>query len=364
MTLLLVPHGPLGHWWQGSRHFHLLAHLPSDVHVHVADVRPSGLPAPKDVAAGCGTPLTLHTIRVPRTFYRRLGIKYPGPVSLFLPQLIQRKKLRALARELQPDACVLTSNHHICGFPPKSLAHRTVFDYLDLSPSFVERWYCKAATGIVGITPALVERATQYGKTAILVPNGVDLELFKPVAKDEAKVACGLDPNGPVVSLIGLTCSDDFYFIDALRLVQARQPNITVVLVGSEDRGRRIAERAYRVGLSRLVVVRPLPHHKVVPYFQASDVGLYPGNLDPYYVEASPLKIAEYLAAGAQVVTSPVNLFRGISGVWTRKPTSEDFAEGIRQALSHPQPIGDLSEFDWRTLRQRFLSFVLEAAAP
>ena len=72
------------------------------------------------------------------------------------------------------------------------------------------------------------------------------------------------------------------------------------------------------------------------------------------------------MAAGARVVSSPVNLFRsGWPAVTLTDPTATAFAAAIRAGLDAPVAAGDipsLNDYDWAVLADRFDQCLRRAA--
>jgi glycosyltransferase involved in cell wall biosynthesis len=133
-------------------------------------------------------------------------------------------------------------------------------------------------------------------------------------------------------------------------------PNVVLLIVGGGKMCDNIKRKAKRLGIDKVVITPgPVRNESVHWYFAATDVGLYPGSDLPYYRAASPLKIVEYSAARAQVVSSPVQFFmQGWPNVHITKPAAAEFADAIAKALRGPKLAPDLSQFDWPSLAHEF----------
>jgi glycosyltransferase involved in cell wall biosynthesis len=240
-----------------------------------------------------------------------------------------------------------------------------VFDYVDKAEPYVEAQYVRHAASVVAISPELAEAGRAYGKPVTLIPNGVDADRYTRVSRQEAKARLGLEGR-PVVSLIGLTCSHDLYFVDAVAQLQRQRPDVALLIVGGGKVREAIVAKAGRCGIKNLHAPGSIPFPQVPLYFRASDVGLYPGEDTRYYREASPLKVVEYVAAGARVVSSPVNLFRaGWPAVALTDPNADAFADAIRAGLDAPVAGPDapsLNDHDWAALADRFEQCLRRAA--
>ncbi|MCK8610147.1 glycosyltransferase family 4 protein [Agromyces sp. C10] len=144
-----------------------------------------------------------------------------------------------------------------------------------------------------------------YGRVhprLVQIPNGVDLERFRPPTPDEraeARDALGLDAADRVALFIG----HEFhrkglrYAIEGLRSA----PSVLLLVVGGSD---DIIAEANRMARSLGVGERVLfvgPRHDLAPFLSASDVFVLPSAY-----EANALVVLEALASGLPVVTTPV----------------------------------------------------------
>jgi len=127
---------------------------------------------------------------------------------------------------------------------------------------------------------------------------GVDTETFRPALDAEraaAKAALGL--VGPVALFAGSWHLPNRSALAAVRIIAARTPGWTFLVVGSVGRPADSAGRVRVTG----------PVDDVLPFFRAADVALNPmtegGGVN--------LKVPEYLAMGLPVVTTPFGM-RGL----------------------------------------------------
>lgn len=358
MKVLWIPQLPVGsNGWEGSRHYHLLRHLGRTHQVHVISWRHVKRLTELMKLGTCvrngQAPLFQHSIYLAPGLYRIFSKSYPKRYHVAFNQHLFRHSVTAIADAVDPDVCVYSSSHHATGFPPV-LPTPTVFDYLDYSPPWVEDFYMSHATAVAAVSLPLAAVGRRFHKPAYWIPNGVDLEKYRSVNRQEAKQKLGLSGHS-VVSLIGLTCSPRLYFLDAIAEVQKERPDVMFLTAGSGPSLDPIVKRARELGLRNFRDVGWVPNTDVHWYFAATDVGLYPGDDVAYYRLASPLKIIEYAAAGAQVVTSPVDLFAtGWPPVRTACADAPSFKRAILESLDEPRPAPDLTSYDWSALATRF----------
>jgi glycosyltransferase involved in cell wall biosynthesis len=169
-----------------------------------------------------------------------------------------------------------------------------------------------------------------------------------------------------VVSLIGLTFSQDLYFLEAIEIARRRLPNLKCLLVGKSELLERALVR-FKGPENGLVYTGPVPYSEIQDYFAASDVGLYPGDDSEFFQAASPIKIFEYTAARKYVVSSRLEEMEklGWGNLVFAEPSGNSFAEGILTALklmeSRQFPATTVAEYDWDTLTRKLEELLQES---
>jgi glycosyltransferase involved in cell wall biosynthesis len=171
-----------------------------------------------------------------------------------------------------------------------------------------ERPALRAATLVACGTDLVAEQVLRLGvdpDRVLITPTGVDLDRFTPQPDGrEVRERLGLD--GKVV--IGWTGSfRSFHVLDQLVAAAPATPGTVLLLVGDGPERARIEQLAADAGVEAVFTgtVSPaeLPRH-----LAAMDVGVV--MADPRSFHYSPLKLAEYLAAGLPVLAPDVEPLR------------------------------------------------------
>lgn len=257
---------------------------------------------------------------------------------------------RSLRRRVDPGRTVLVTSHPVLAAVADRDAWRDVAFYawddfrgVPGSTQLVQWAYRQVAArdvNVVGVSPAIVE-AVQAPRSTV-VPNGIvagEFENRTPVPDWFAAI------RPPIAFYAGsLQRRID---VSALCRLSADLPDWTLVLVGPMQEPQWFAGLAGRDN----VVVRPAePRPRVLAMMGAADVCLVPHL--PETEGMSPLKVYEYLGAGAPVVATDLGPMRGLSPHCRLVPPGAPLAPAVREAAERPRATaGEVSAFraehDW-----------------
>ena len=169
----------------------------------------------------------------------------------------------------------------------------------------LERSLLAQAAHIVVVSSALRDHAIASGadpSSVVVIPNGVDLELFHGGGGAAVRARLGLG-SALVVGFAGSL--KPWHGVRMLIEAAALLPTNVRILVVGEGPEREVLERlAAAHGLrDRAVFTGGIPHADVPAYLDAMDIATAPFEpMAGFYF--SPLKVAEYMAAGLPVVAS------------------------------------------------------------
>jgi glycosyltransferase involved in cell wall biosynthesis len=229
---------------------------------------------------------------------------------------------------------------------PPSFLSRTLLRRL----GELERRAVQASDLVVTCTESDAERLRSLygGSEYAVVPNGFDEELLgfdRAVGRADARGSLGLDPEERVLLFVGGPARhnrDAVAFLER-RLLPSLQPGVTLLVAGRCAQPRR-AEPAPGRTVRRLGYVEDLR-----PLFAAADLGVNPVA----HGSGSQLKIAEYLAAGLPIVTTPVGM-RGYEP-FARFLTVVELDEfrGAIESAQHGHERPDVSGLTWTAVGRR-----------
>jgi len=176
------------------------------------------------------------------------------------------------------------------------------------------------------------------------VPVGADLTQFGGGVRGEGfrrkqPLAIG---DRPLVTYIGQLEGANYavLFLKAIRRLVDRFPEVIWMVVGGGKSLWALEETAFKMDLLRHVVFTDyLSGSRIPEVLAATDIAVACFSDEAFVRCKSPLKVAEYLAAGKAVVASgvgEVSWMVGEAAILVRPGDAEDLARGIASLLKNP----------------------------
>jgi len=161
-----------------------------------------------------------------------------------------------------------------------------------------------AHSGAVVVCSPELARTRGESRTVDLIPNGVDVNLFRTPQSRPADL-----PAAPVAVYVGTLHGDRTDVPLILDLAEAR-PDLQIALVGTDHLGRSDSERLAAV--ATIHFLGPQPYDQVPGFMQHADIVVIPHLVNPFTESLDPIKAYECLAAGRPTVATPVAGFRDL----------------------------------------------------
>jgi glycosyltransferase involved in cell wall biosynthesis len=179
------------------------------------------------------------------------------------------------------------------------------------------RWALQRASLVIALSNELKERVqllTNDVSKTVVIPNGVNSEIFCPGDRSEARRRLGLPREGRILLSVGRLHSSKGYplLVKALGQLQTQFPDLSLAIVGESDNEAdarsAIDGAAIRLGITEKVkLVGARPHSVVADWYRAADLFCLPTSR-----EGSANVLLEALASGLPCVTTPVGGNRDI----------------------------------------------------
>jgi len=230
------------------------------------------------------------------------------------------------------------------------------------------------AAAVISVSGHLADTAADLGvprERLHVIPNGVDVDRFRPLDRDRARRELGLPTDGALIVAVAhlkRTKGHD----ELIEAVAALSRDVRLVIVG-EDPGRG----AYRHHLEGLIAQRGLtnritlagrqPHDRIPLYLNAADVSVLAS-----YREGCPNVVLESLACGTPVVATRVGavpdlVTPGQNGTIVPPRDPQPLAEGLSSVLNRSwseQPVRDsVRERTWDAVARTILAVFQQVSA-
>ena len=292
-------------------------------------VDPVRSPLTRGRAEAAATPLPVHRPVVLPPISHPLAQRLSGPLLALQLRRVSDRPLGLYARG--PVALVDATSPQRSVFLVKdwtpagaALIGRSARDLEDEVLSM-----CQRVDVVCAVTDALRSTLRERGIDSRLLRHGFAAELAP--AFDEAVVPERLASlPRPLLGYVGRL--DDRLHWDAIRRIAERYRDATIVLIGPVSprlprASAAAVERLPNVVMPGLVERSALPAH-----LAALDVCLLPYREDSWGAHGSPLKLWEYLYAGAPIVASGYEVLREYSD-FVDYVTPDDLPDAVERAL-------------------------------
>ena len=168
----------------------------------------------------------------------------------------------------------------------------------------------RASSACVGLSPGIVQgirHRSAKNHPIALIPNGCDLEIFKPQPKAAIKIE-GIKPGDFVAGFTGAHGKANGLdaIIDAARELKKRNINyIKFLLIGDGSEKARLQKIAASEQLESIVFHPPISKIALAQITAQLDCGLmFLDNIPAFYYGTSPNKFFDYISSGIPVINN------------------------------------------------------------
>lgn len=176
----------------------------------------------------------------------------------------------------------------------------------------IQKLYIRSAQKIFTVTEAIKEFVIHKYKISrdkiVIVKNGVDIEVFRPIDKEETRRQLGFEKEVSLVGFVG--CLFPWhgleYLVESAPAVISQIPNVKFVIVGDGKQKQFLRTLLKKMGIMDFFIFTgQVPFERVPLYINSFDVCAV--FFKPVRQNAGdPIKLYEYLACGRPVVASNV----------------------------------------------------------
>lgn len=290
------------------------------------------------------------------------------PLTAGLPgiivKLFRRKKFIFEVRDLWPEL-------------PKALGMTNPFWISCMS---VLEWLSyHLADGCVGLSPGICEgikKRSQKNKPIAMVPNGCDLDIFKPSLNEPLKLE-GIGINDKVAIFTGAhgIANGLDAVLDMAKLVKEKGRNdIKIAFLGNGKMKQHLQDRVKTEAIDNCLFYDPIPKMQLAKILASATVGLMVlKNVPAFYYGTSPNKFFDYIASGLPIINNYPGWLAGMirenkCGVVVEPDNAQAFADALVEMVDYA-PLEEYSqnarslaekEFDRSLLGEKFVKFFEE----
>ncbi len=255
---------------------------------------------------------------------------------------------------------------------------RDNYDYYDFSnvpllkkgpiPKLVNNHVLRSSSLVTCASPSLAEMVKKIRKgkgPVVVLPNGVDLNICRPVPKEKCRRLLGLPVHGKIITYSGgIRGVGVDLLIAAFRKLQGtlqraqKTYGIKLMLIGDEIKKRYSPVAA--ASNSKIIVLGSMPYEKLLYCLNASDAFVIAYEENEFTkVMYTPYKLMDYMALNKPIVCTDVGemrrMLKGHEQLICKPNDTEDMAAKIAAALR----VGKvnyrkmLADFTWQRLGRK-----------
>ena len=191
---------------------------------------------------------------------------------------------------------------------PKALGMKNPF--LLGGMSLLEKLSYRKADACIGLSPGIcegIEKRSQAGKVIKMIPNGCDLDIFKPGDRTKLELN-GVETTDTVAVFTGahgIANGLDAVLDMAAELKKRNRNNIKIAFIGDGKVKPQLQERTKNENLDNCLFFPPVPKTALKNIVANVDIGLMIlKNVPAFYYGTSPNKFFDYIASGLPVVNN------------------------------------------------------------
>lgn len=191
---------------------------------------------------------------------------------------------------------------------PKALGMKNYF--LLSGMSLLEWLSYHNADACIGLSPGICEgiaKRSQKGKKITMIPNGCDLDIFKPGKRENLKLD-GIKITDTVAVFTGahgIANGLDAILNGAAELKKLKRDDIIIAFIGDGKMKPHLKERVEKEGLDNCRFFDPMSKIELNKVLASVDIGIMAlANIPAFYYGTSPNKFFDYIASGIPVLNN------------------------------------------------------------
>lgn len=226
----------------------------------------------------------------------------------------------------------------------------------------LEKFLYRHADRIIVNSPGFIQHIVQKsGKTAVLIPNGANCEMFTAASDNGAAFR---RQHGLETAFVVMYCgahgpaNDLDVALDAAELLR-EEPAIRFVFVGSGKDKDRLVESAGERNLRNVVFAPPVSKSGMPAVLAAADAGLAILKPIPLFTTTYPNKVFDIMASGKPVLCQIDGVIRSVveehdAGLYVRPGDPTALAAAVRLLAENPARCQEMGANGRAAIRDHF----------
>ncbi len=252
------------------------------------------------------------------------------PISIYrIVKLIRQQKIELVHTHLTSATFIGVQAARITGIPCVATLH-----------GFTDAFWYRLPPRLIAVSHAVKAHFVAQGipeARITVLHNGINLAEYPPHPLEEAKIAIGQSPDGPILGIFGRLAPEkgQDVALDALAQVIPAIPEVRLLIVGEGRCRAALLAQAERLGIGANVEFCGF-HADPRPLMRACDLVLVPSRKEGFGLAA-----IEAMALARPVVATAVGgipevVVDGVTGVLVPAESPTALAAAIQNLLQHP----------------------------
>jgi len=224
---------------------------------------------------------------------------------------------------------------------------------------YLDRFAMRSADAIIAVTNQLKRKIqTVRKKDVIVIENGVDRSVFRPLDRTTCRNALKLPLDKKIIAFTGSICLIEGVdrLIDAFKTIQSKRDDCMLLIAGRFVKGE---EKYINLKQQGIVFVGSLPQKKIAVVINAADVAVIPYTANEQTIFGFPYKLFEYMACQTPVVATAVGdipaILKNRANHLCNPDSIQSMAQTIEKHLKSDKVnfSNELRQYTWKALAEK-----------
>lgn len=208
--------------------------------------------------------------------------------------------------------------------------------------------------GIFVVSSNLKMKFLHLNKNVFVIPNGVNLEKFKPSVENPYQY---LDDGSLLIGFVGTL--GPWIDVDLIFKIAMTYPFCKIIIAGPDNIGFK--KMLNRKKLNNIIYLGTVEYERVPDLISVFDICIVPFDNSEISINSSPIKIYEYLSLEKQVVTSYIKTVEEeLKDYVFLAKSREEFINYIGDIIKNKnyKPKAPIEKFDWSFRVKNMLEYI------